>query len=303
MCSVKGLNYWRYGLRDKGVNFKVGVKDSLFSFHVLSSLLHRVGLIAVLSLWLGCPKQVPRGCLLWEGPWSAAEPGRSNETLPAVSCCREQERSGETSSVTRGDGRYRGQQGTRVCWLNGEVTHKSGASTARGRVAEDHGKKESSAEGKGAISVHSSSYQLFPSWAEVKHAGTSNLGHALPRRVGLGDPWVPKLIFYVSVEKPFPKNNVSLISRFNLLSDVQTKHPFPSGMRASSSSPSFWTIEPVHIGHHTTQPGQSALTLPHSWSADGLHMLMLSGAGWSRALGNRARPLELQCLEPHHCCY
>ncbi|XP_033922592.1 death ligand signal enhancer isoform X2 [Melopsittacus undulatus] len=85
--------------------------------------------------------------------------------------------------------------------------------------------------------------------------------------------------------------------------DVQTKHPFPSGMRASSSSPSFWAVEPMHVGHYTTQPRQSALTLPHSWSADGLHMMMLSGTGWSRALGNRARPLELQCLEPNHCCY
>ncbi|XP_030359965.1 death ligand signal enhancer [Strigops habroptila] len=85
--------------------------------------------------------------------------------------------------------------------------------------------------------------------------------------------------------------------------DVRTKHPFPSGMRASSSSPSFWAIEPVPVGHQTTQPRQSTLTLPHSWSADGLHMMMLSGAGWSHALGNRTRPLELQCLEPHHCCY
>ncbi|KAM4653280.1 death ligand signal enhancer isoform 2-T2 [Amazona ochrocephala] len=85
--------------------------------------------------------------------------------------------------------------------------------------------------------------------------------------------------------------------------DVQTKHPFPTGMRASSSSPSFWAIEPLHLGHYATQPRQSAVTLPHSRSADGLHMMMLSGAGWSRALGHRSRPLELQCLEPHHCCY
>ncbi|XP_059681285.1 death ligand signal enhancer [Gavia stellata] len=85
--------------------------------------------------------------------------------------------------------------------------------------------------------------------------------------------------------------------------DVRTKHSFPPGIRASSSSPCFWAIERVPAGLHATQPRQPALTLPHSWSADGLHMMMLGGAGWSRALGNKATPLELQCLEPHHCCY
>ncbi|XP_074694419.1 death ligand signal enhancer [Strix aluco] len=85
--------------------------------------------------------------------------------------------------------------------------------------------------------------------------------------------------------------------------DVQTKHSFPSGIRASSSSPCFWAIERVPAGFHTTQPRQSALTLPHSWSTDGLHTMMLSGAGWSHALGNRATPLELQCLEPQRCRY
>ncbi|KAM7100828.1 death ligand signal enhancer isoform 2-T5 [Ciconia maguari] len=85
--------------------------------------------------------------------------------------------------------------------------------------------------------------------------------------------------------------------------DMRTKHPFLSGIRASSSSPCFWTIVRVPTGLHATQPRQSALTLPHSWSADGLHMMTLSSAGWSHALGNRATPLELQCLEPHHCCY
>ncbi|XP_032851414.2 death ligand signal enhancer [Tyto alba] len=85
--------------------------------------------------------------------------------------------------------------------------------------------------------------------------------------------------------------------------DVRTKHPFPSGIRTSSSSPCFWAIERVPADLHATQPRPSALTLPHSWSTDGLHMTMLSSAGWSRALRNRATPLELQCLEPHHCCY
>ncbi|XP_072729049.1 death ligand signal enhancer isoform X2 [Ciconia boyciana] len=85
--------------------------------------------------------------------------------------------------------------------------------------------------------------------------------------------------------------------------DMRTKHPFLSGIRASSSSPCFWTIVRVPTGFHATQPRQSALTLPHSWSADGLHMMTLGSAGWSHALGNRATPLELQCLEPHHCCY
>ncbi|KAM9289037.1 death ligand signal enhancer [Morus bassanus] len=85
--------------------------------------------------------------------------------------------------------------------------------------------------------------------------------------------------------------------------DVQIKHPFPSGIRASSSSPCFWATDCGPAGLHATQPRQSALTLPHSWSADGLHVMMLGSAGWSHALGNRATPLELQCLEPHHCCY
>ncbi|XP_052672347.1 death ligand signal enhancer [Harpia harpyja] len=85
--------------------------------------------------------------------------------------------------------------------------------------------------------------------------------------------------------------------------DVRTRHPFSSGIRASSSSPCFWAIEHVPAGLHATQARQSALTLPHSWSADGLHMMVLSSAGWSRALGNSAATLEPQCLEPHHCCY
>ncbi|XP_069725764.1 death ligand signal enhancer [Phaenicophaeus curvirostris] len=80
---------------------------------------------------------------------------------------------------------------------------------------------------------------------------------------------------------------------------VQPKHPFPSGIKASLSSPCFWAVERVPAGLHATPPRQSALTLPHSWSADSLHMMVLSSAGWSRALGNRATSLELQCLEPH----
>uniref|UniRef100_A0A8V5GE04 Uncharacterized protein n=1 Tax=Melopsittacus undulatus TaxID=13146 RepID=A0A8V5GE04_MELUD len=56
-----------------------------------------------------------------------------------------------------------GSRGQGCVGLHGNMTRKSGACTARGRVAENHGKKESSAEGKGTISVHSSSYQLFPS--------------------------------------------------------------------------------------------------------------------------------------------
>ncbi|XP_054024313.1 death ligand signal enhancer [Dryobates pubescens] len=86
------------------------------------------------------------------------------------------------------------------------------------------------------------------------------------------------------------------------LEDTPPKHTFPSGIRASSSSPSFWASEPVPAGLHTTQPAQPALTLPHSWSADGLHM-MLGATGWSRALGSSTAPLELQRLEPHHCCF
>ncbi|XP_055667389.1 death ligand signal enhancer isoform X2 [Falco peregrinus] len=83
--------------------------------------------------------------------------------------------------------------------------------------------------------------------------------------------------------------------------DVRTKPPFSSGMRTSSSSPCFWAVKCMPAGLHATQPRQSAL--PHSWSADGLHMMVLGGAGWRHALGNRAMPPELQCLQPHHCCY
>uniref|UniRef100_A0A8C3EEQ0 DAP3 binding cell death enhancer 1 n=1 Tax=Corvus moneduloides TaxID=1196302 RepID=A0A8C3EEQ0_CORMO len=79
-----------------------------------------------------------------------------------------------------------------------------------------------------------------------------------------------------------------------------TKHPFPSGLRASSSSPNFWTIEPA--GLHSTQPGQCALPLPHSWSTDRLHVMLLSSAGWSRAFGARTVPVELRGWEPQHCC-
>ncbi|XP_068273258.1 death ligand signal enhancer isoform X2 [Nyctibius grandis] len=84
--------------------------------------------------------------------------------------------------------------------------------------------------------------------------------------------------------------------------DVRTKRPFPSRIRASSSSPCFWAVERVPAGFHVTQPSQPALTLSHSWSADGLHMMTLGGAGWSHALRSRATPLELQRLEPHRCC-
>ncbi|XP_065500086.1 death ligand signal enhancer [Caloenas nicobarica] len=82
--------------------------------------------------------------------------------------------------------------------------------------------------------------------------------------------------------------------------DARTKHRFPPGIRASSSSPCFWGVEPADIP--TSRPGQSALALPHSWSADGLHMMRLDGAGWSRALGHRVVTLELQRSEPHRCC-
>ncbi|XP_065705432.1 death ligand signal enhancer isoform X2 [Patagioenas fasciata] len=82
--------------------------------------------------------------------------------------------------------------------------------------------------------------------------------------------------------------------------DAQTKHRFPPGIRASSSSPCFWGVEPADLTGR--QPGQPALTLPHSWSADGLHMLRLSGAGWSGGLGHRAVTLELQHSELHLCC-
>ncbi|XP_031453829.1 death ligand signal enhancer [Phasianus colchicus] len=87
------------------------------------------------------------------------------------------------------------------------------------------------------------------------------------------------------------------------MEDVRRKHPFPFGMRASSSSPCFWATEHMPAGLHTFQPRQPALTLPHSWSADRLHTMTLGGAEWSHALGNRASPLELQGLEPHHCGY
>lgn len=87
------------------------------------------------------------------------------------------------------------------------------------------------------------------------------------------------------------------------MEDVRRKHPFPFGMRTSSSSPCFWATERVPAGLHTFQPRQPALTLPHSWSADRLHMMTLGSAEWSHALGNRASPLELQGLEPHHCGY
>ncbi|XP_039558642.1 death ligand signal enhancer [Passer montanus] len=85
------------------------------------------------------------------------------------------------------------------------------------------------------------------------------------------------------------------------LQDVHTKHPFPSGLRASSSSPDFWTIEPVSAGLHSSQPGQCGLTLPHSWSTGTLHIMLLSSAGWSCAFGARTMPLELQGWEPQHC--
>ncbi|XP_059716508.1 death ligand signal enhancer isoform X2 [Haemorhous mexicanus] len=85
------------------------------------------------------------------------------------------------------------------------------------------------------------------------------------------------------------------------LQDVHTKHPFPSGLRASSSSPDFWTIEPVSAGLHSSQPGQCGLTLPHSWSTGTLHVMLLSSAGWSCAFRARTVPLELQGWEPQHC--
>ncbi|XP_032052983.1 death ligand signal enhancer [Aythya fuligula] len=77
------------------------------------------------------------------------------------------------------------------------------------------------------------------------------------------------------------------------MKDVQRKHPFPCGIRASASSPCFWAMEHMPAGLPTSQPGQSALALPHSWSADRLHMMTLSSAEWSRALGNKVTPLEL----------
>ncbi|XP_071615422.1 death ligand signal enhancer [Heliangelus exortis] len=80
--------------------------------------------------------------------------------------------------------------------------------------------------------------------------------------------------------------------------DVPTKHPFLSGIRTSSSSPCFWAVDRVPADLQATCLRQP--TLPHSWSADGLHTLAL---GWSSALGSRATPLELQCLQPHHCCH
>ncbi|XP_072204193.1 death ligand signal enhancer isoform X2 [Excalfactoria chinensis] len=87
------------------------------------------------------------------------------------------------------------------------------------------------------------------------------------------------------------------------MEDVRRKYPFPFGMRTSSSSPCFWVAEHMPAGLHTFQPRQPALTLPHSWSADRLHMMTLSSTEWRHALGNRASPLELQGLEPHHCGY
>ncbi|XP_021266660.1 death ligand signal enhancer isoform X2 [Numida meleagris] len=87
------------------------------------------------------------------------------------------------------------------------------------------------------------------------------------------------------------------------MEDVQRKHPFSFGMRTSSSSPCFWATERMPAGLHTFQPRQHALTLPHSWSADRLYTMTLGSAEWSHALGNRASPLELQGLEPHHCGY
>ncbi|XP_063269732.1 death ligand signal enhancer isoform X2 [Prinia subflava] len=85
------------------------------------------------------------------------------------------------------------------------------------------------------------------------------------------------------------------------LQDEHTKHPFLSGLRASSSSPDFWTIEPVSTVLHSSQPGQCGLSLPHSWSTGRLHMMLLSSAGWGRAFGARAVPLQLQGWEPQHC--
>ncbi|XP_032606695.3 death ligand signal enhancer isoform X2 [Taeniopygia guttata] len=85
------------------------------------------------------------------------------------------------------------------------------------------------------------------------------------------------------------------------LQDVHTKHPFPSGLRASSSSPDFWTIEPVSANLHSSQPGQCVVTLPHSWSTGTLHMMLLSSAGWSCAFRARTVPVELQGWEPQHC--
>nr|XP_021398784.2 death ligand signal enhancer [Lonchura striata domestica] len=85
------------------------------------------------------------------------------------------------------------------------------------------------------------------------------------------------------------------------LQDVHTKHPFPSGLRASSSSPDFWTIEPVSANVHSSQPGQCGLTLPHSWSTGTLHMMLLSSAGWSCAFRARTVPVELQGWEAQHC--
>nr|XP_032606695.2 death ligand signal enhancer isoform X2 [Taeniopygia guttata] len=85
------------------------------------------------------------------------------------------------------------------------------------------------------------------------------------------------------------------------LQDVHTKHLFPSGLRASSSSPDFWTIEPVSANLHSSQPGQCVVTLPHSWSTGTLHMMLLSSAGWSCAFRARTVPVELQGWEPQHC--
>ncbi|XP_068553780.1 death ligand signal enhancer isoform X2 [Anas acuta] len=77
------------------------------------------------------------------------------------------------------------------------------------------------------------------------------------------------------------------------MKDVQRKHPFPCGIRASASSPCFWAMEHMPAGLPSSQPRQSALALPHSWSADRLHMMTFSSAEWSHALGNKVTPLEL----------
>lgn len=96
--------------------------------------------------------------------------------------------------------------------------------------------------------------------------------------------------------QPLP---VSLIPCLSVLSDVHTKHPFPSGLRTSSSSPNFWTVEPVCA--QSRQAGQCGLSLPHSWSTGRLHVMLLSSAGWSHALGARTVPLELRGWEPQQC--
>uniref|UniRef100_A0A8B9NR70 DAP3 binding cell death enhancer 1 n=1 Tax=Apteryx owenii TaxID=8824 RepID=A0A8B9NR70_APTOW len=72
------------------------------------------------------------------------------------------------------------------------------------------------------------------------------------------------------------------------MEDVERKHPSPSGLRrASSSSPCFWAIEHMPAGLQVSQTRQSALTLPHSWSADRLHTMTLRSPGWSHAPENK----------------